>query len=310
MQEGTMGISGGMSSSSVDAAMRGVRATPLGGVASASAGTGFADDGVDRYVSQGVELAMQVAQLPAIPTASWCREAAKVISPIGDYQRALVAVARTSHDGMLIEEVVSVGVHVPGGHAEHMEEALLRLRRAAWLPPHTAVDMTRSWATTIDGDAMRRTQAAGWNMSISPFLIVAAAPFGEVCDGYALILAIGTSDSGSARSAMLPTVKALANLLAKRARVALGCPDKPIRWISPREQQVLELLIEGMSVKEIGETLGRSPHTITDHLKSLHRKLEANSRGELVSKALGRHSSRGGAARTHADEGMSHEKWQ
>jgi DNA-binding CsgD family transcriptional regulator len=147
-------------------------------------------------------------------------------------------------------------------------------------------------------------------MSVSPWLVVAAAPFGEACDGHVLIVAIGASDGGAARSALVPTVKALASLLAKRARVALGCPDKPIRWISPREQQVLELLIEGMSVKEIGETLGRSPHTITDHLKSLHRKLEANSRGELVSKALGRHSSRGGAAKTQAHEGSMQNNWQ
>jgi DNA-binding CsgD family transcriptional regulator len=270
----------------------------------------MADDDLDRYVSQGVELAMHVAQLPAIPTATWCRDAARTIAPIGDYQRALVAVARTSRDGMLIEEVISAGVHVPGGHAEHMEESLLRLRRVAWLPPQSAPDMNKSWATAIDADAMRRTQAAGWNLSVSPWIVVAAAPFGEACDGHVLIVAVGASDASAARSAMVPTVRALASLLAKRARVALGCPDQPIRWISPREQQVLELLIEGMSVKEIGESLGRSPHTITDHLKSLHRKLEANSRGELVSKALGRHSSRGGVARTLVDESSPQDRWQ
>lgn len=296
-----------MTGSSTESGVRGVRATPLGGAGVTAI---MNEEGVDRYVTQGVELAMQVAQLPAIPTATWCRDAAKTIAPIGDYQRALVAVVRPSHDGMLIEEVVSVGVHVPGGHAEHMEEALLRLRRVAWLPPQTSPDMSKSWATAIDADAMRRTQSTGWSMSISPWLVVAAAPFGDACDGYALIVAIGANDPSVARSAVVPTVKALASLLAKRARIALGCPDKPIRWISPREQQVLELLIEGMSVKEIGESLGRSPHTITDHLKSLHRKLEANSRGELVSKALGRHSTRGGAARTLVDEGNLHDKWQ
>jgi DNA-binding CsgD family transcriptional regulator len=309
MQDGMSGVVGGVTNNVINGGMRGSRATPLTGI-SGSGGTALIEDGVDKYVSQGVELAMHVAQLPAIPTATWCRDAAKTIAPIGDYGRSVVAVARTSHDGMLIEEVISVGVHVPGGHAEHMEESLLRMRRVAWLPPQSAPDLSKAWAMAVDADAMRRTQAAGWNLSISPWLVVATSPFGEACSGHVLIVAVGASDAGSAKSAMVPTVKALTSLLAKRARVALGCPDKPIRWISPREQQVLELLIEGMSVKEIGENLGRSPHTITDHLKSLHRKLEATSRGELVSKALGRHSSRGGVARVIIDEGSMQDKWQ
>lgn len=57
--------------------------------------------------------------------------------------------------------------------------------------------------------------------------------------------------------------------------------------MTDREQDVLERLILGRSVREIAEELGRSPHTVHDHVKSLHRKLDASSRGELVARALG-----------------------
>ena len=50
---------------------------------------------------------------------------------------------------------------------------------------------------------------------------------------------------------------------------------------------MLDLLVLGLSVRQIAEELGRSTHTVHDHVKSLHKKLNANSRGELVARALG-----------------------
>ncbi|MFI4898124.1 MAG: response regulator transcription factor, partial [Phycisphaerales bacterium JB059] len=58
-------------------------------------------------------------------------------------------------------------------------------------------------------------------------------------------------------------------------------------WLTNREQVVLEELILGRSVREIAETMHRSPHTVHDHVKSLHRKLGASSRGALIAHALG-----------------------
>ena len=58
-------------------------------------------------------------------------------------------------------------------------------------------------------------------------------------------------------------------------------------WLTQREQVILRHLLLGKSVREIADELGRSPHTVHDHVKSLHRKLNASSRGELVARALG-----------------------
>jgi DNA-binding CsgD family transcriptional regulator len=84
------------------------------------------------------------------------------------------------------------------------------------------------------------------------------------------------------------SMKALLPVLARRAMVAIGTSrGQRGGWISPREQMVLEQLILGKSVRQIADDLGRSPHTVHDHVKALHKKLNASSRGELVARALG-----------------------
>ena len=60
-----------------------------------------------------------------------------------------------------------------------------------------------------------------------------------------------------------------------------------IAWLTQREQAILDQLILGHSVREIADSIDRSPHTVHDHVKSLHKKLNASSRGELIAKALG-----------------------
>ncbi|MBO6514537.1 MAG: helix-turn-helix transcriptional regulator [Phycisphaerales bacterium] len=61
-------------------------------------------------------------------------------------------------------------------------------------------------------------------------------------------------------------------------------------WLTLREQTILDHLLEGKSVRVIAECIGRSPHTVHDHVKNLHRKLNASSRGQLIARSLGRRS--------------------
>ncbi len=52
--------------------------------------------------------------------------------------------------------------------------------------------------------------------------------------------------------------------------------------LTPRENQVLELLAEGLSNKEIGAQLGVSPHTAKFHVTALLDKFGAETRTEAV----------------------------
>jgi DNA-binding CsgD family transcriptional regulator len=54
--------------------------------------------------------------------------------------------------------------------------------------------------------------------------------------------------------------------------------------LSPRERQVAELVLRGMSTKEIGQLLELSTHTVADYLKTLFEKVGVHSRGELAAR--------------------------
>lgn len=52
--------------------------------------------------------------------------------------------------------------------------------------------------------------------------------------------------------------------------------------LTPRELEVLALVGHGLTAKEIGETLYRSPRTIEQHVYSMREKLEVASRVQLA----------------------------
>ena len=58
--------------------------------------------------------------------------------------------------------------------------------------------------------------------------------------------------------------------------------------LTPREQEILTLLAEGLVNKEIAVRLGISEHTVKTHLAAIYEKLEAANRAEAVATGLRR----------------------
>ncbi len=56
--------------------------------------------------------------------------------------------------------------------------------------------------------------------------------------------------------------------------------------LSPREKELLALLVEGLTAKEIADRLGVSIHTTGTHTKNLFSKLGVHSRAAAVARAL------------------------
>lgn len=52
--------------------------------------------------------------------------------------------------------------------------------------------------------------------------------------------------------------------------------------LTAREAELLAAFAEGKSYKEAARALGISPHTVGNHVKSIYRKLEVNSRSEAI----------------------------
>lgn len=56
--------------------------------------------------------------------------------------------------------------------------------------------------------------------------------------------------------------------------------------LAPREREVLELFVRGLTNKEVAAKLGLSIHTIDTYNRSLYEKLHVNTRSGAVAKAL------------------------
>lgn len=56
--------------------------------------------------------------------------------------------------------------------------------------------------------------------------------------------------------------------------------------LTPRETEVLGLIVNGLSAKKAAEKLGLSPRTVERHIVNVRHKLNARNRAHLVTKAI------------------------
>lgn len=64
-----------------------------------------------------------------------------------------------------------------------------------------------------------------------------------------------------------------------------GGPKKE-SGLTPRETEVLRLLVEGLTMDMISAKLDISSGTVDSHIKNIYRKLQVHNRAEVVSKAI------------------------
>ena len=76
----------------------------------------------------------------------------------------------------------------------------------------------------------------------------------------------------------------LLGALSGTIRPALGAVDGPM--LSPREREVLVLLAEGRSNREIAATMAVTVATVKTHLVHVYAKLGAGNRNEALGQAL------------------------
>ncbi|WP_161594531.1 PhnD/SsuA/transferrin family substrate-binding protein [Marimonas lutisalis] len=78
-------------------------------------------------------------------------------------------------------------------------------------------------------------------------------------------------------------------MLSRRRKPAPAAPaptaDRPAVALTQREREVLDLVTQGLSSKQIARQLGISPKTVEFHRSNLLRKYDTNTTAELVHKA-------------------------
>ncbi len=78
------------------------------------------------------------------------------------------------------------------------------------------------------------------------------------------------------------------SLLREFSREAGGraAPATPGPALTPREREVMALVVEGLSYKEIGATLHLSEHTVKYHMREIMGRLHLKNREQVVAYAL------------------------
>lgn len=247
---------------------------------------------------QVVEAVERVGRLPAIPTHDWCEQAAAVAgsSLFVPPASGVVAVGVGSLQGDNIDRLESVGVHGVGSQSGETDEIRTRLRGIGFFPAGVNTDKLKSDPTVAVAPVAQIREASSWKSSAIGRLLtsrgltavlIGAGLIADTDPSRVLWVLGAVEDSGVYVGDMVFAMVILLAML-RRARLALsGVGRNSSDWISPREQEILKHLVLGKSVRQIAEETGRSAHTIHDHVKSLHRKLNATSRGELIARALG-----------------------
>ncbi len=59
--------------------------------------------------------------------------------------------------------------------------------------------------------------------------------------------------------------------------------------LTPRQREVLRLIVDGLSAPSIAARLGISVHTVRNHIQLIYKNLEVSNRAEAVSKVLSKH---------------------
>jgi DNA-binding CsgD family transcriptional regulator len=85
---------------------------------------------------------------------------------------------------------------------------------------------------------------------------------------------------------MSPAVWTRAAIEAKPSRRDLSRDESLIEELTAREREVLALVADGRSNREIATGLGISEHTVKFHLASLFGKLGVSTRTQAVRRAL------------------------
>lgn len=264
------------------------------------------------HLSQCSRVAAQIARLPGVATPDWCEIAGRtLLRACPDSIVSVTLAERTGKQGAQSDAftILSTGAasdtQTMASHRIHPDSAsdlgwtLSESPHAGPASAHPRVAKLRdlpSWSRWPVTPSGKRWAKLGIRELLCADIAVPGGP-----DGRELLIEVGSPNAMQRfERGEVEMITALLPVLAERAAMAFG--EDFTQTLTSREQLILVELVSGASVREIAERIDRSPHTVHDHVKSLHRKLNASSRGELVSRYLGFHASSPAAARPESKD--------
>jgi DNA-binding NarL/FixJ family response regulator len=167
-----------------------------------------------------------------------------------------------------------------------VEELLAALREGAAPPRLILSDIgLPGGASGIEGLSLIRAQAPQAETVLITVYQEPERVFQALCAG-AVGYLVKTTPLPGIKSALLdvlaggsPMSPAIARHVVRYFRpVALPSP------LTPREQQVVEAIEQGLSYKLVGDRLGMSLNTVRSHIRVVYEKLQINSKAELMNR--------------------------
>ena len=258
---------------------------------------------------QTIRTTEKICSLPAIPTHEWAAQAANAIATLEPTATVGVLIAQLDPSSQSLIPYSTGVSHRPNAsdtqtremmnQAFFLQDKLERINSLGFdLPLQASQQGLVAPFSLLDSNATNSPlgQAFSSQQLHSPILTV--VPISPTYPGFVLIiimafekrtkLSMAVSQPAPVRVDLTThTLAALLPLLAHKANQALALVKNPKAWLTDREHEILDQLILGHSVRVIADNLDRSTHTVHDHVKNLHKKLHANSRGQLIARALG-----------------------
>lgn len=195
-------------------------------------------------------------------------------------------------DHSLVRSAVKQAISAPDvqviGEAATAEEALLEAPRLRPdlilldidLPGMSGVDLVRELAPRLPD-----TKIVMLTVSTTRRNLIDAIRFGAVgyltkdLNGDALLRAIRGLRTGDLPMSRAHAAAALEHFARDRRPLT---EESPLAVLSSREREVLRLLADGLTDREIGDALGISPRTVETHVGNVLRKLDVRNRAEAA----------------------------
>jgi two-component system, NarL family, nitrate/nitrite response regulator NarL len=175
-----------------------------------------------------------------------------VVAEAGDANEAQRCAAATQPDVILLDN------HMPGVNGV---DALPGLK--------TACPNARVLMLTVSED--ERDLAAALRAGACGYLL-------KTMDGDMLRSAIERAMAGESVVSPQMTSKLVSAFQARQPEAAVPAHVDPIHSLSPREREILELITQGASNKEVARALGIAEATVKIHVQHILRKLNLGSR--------------------------------
>jgi len=170
-------------------------------------------------------------------------------------------------------------------------EALLKEAREGHLPDVILMDIELPGMSGIDGMKLIKNQHPEIEIIILTVYHDSHKIFDSLCAGASGYLLKHTSlpEIKEAIETLVDGGSPMSPQIARKVIDYFKKPEikkEPESELTPREQEIVVGLVDGLSYKMIADRMGIAIDTVRAHIRNIYKKLHVNSKAEVIAKSL------------------------